>query len=65
MNSIKMLVRDHGDMTFRAALGRAKCARCGKRLVAAYLCAGHNREWCNGAPPCWAVQIISADGYVF
>lgn len=55
---IKLLLKERGDATFSAILPRLKCKKCGARAGPVYLVAGNHREFCGGARPNWALELV-------
>jgi len=55
-----MLIEQLGDATFAALLPRLTCKECGARPAPVYLLAGYHREFCGGAPPSWAIELVPA-----
>ena len=56
--SIKLMLRQAGDMTFDDLLPRLRCQHCKARPAPVYLCASPHRTFYGGPPPDWAVELI-------
>jgi hypothetical protein len=54
---IRMLLRDHGDLTFATTLARLRCQRCKGAPAPVYLCAG-GREYAGGPASDWAIELV-------
>jgi hypothetical protein len=54
---LRLLAQQHGDRTFVEILRRLRCKQCKRPPAPVYLCAGH-REFCHGAPPDWAIELV-------
>ena len=53
-----MVIGQYGDLTFNALLTRMCCKECGKRFAPVYLLAGWHRQFCGGAEPDWAIELV-------
>jgi hypothetical protein len=57
VDPVRLLQRDHGDLTFADLLAKLPCRQCRKPPAPVYLCAGH-REHTMGAPPDWSIELV-------
>ena len=56
---VRLLLRKHGDSTFKELLQRLRCEKCGSHPAPIYLCASHFRRGSRlGATADWAVELV-------
>jgi hypothetical protein len=57
---VRLLLRQHGDLTFNDLLQRLRCEKCGNHPAPVYLCASHFRRGNSlGTMADWAVELVS------
>jgi hypothetical protein len=44
------------------AVKRMRCGKCRASPAPVYLCASHHRQFCYGAQPDWAIELVPEPG---